>query len=51
MKINRIFKTIFLYEFILAIVKAIKEILKQRKLLTIHLKKVQLVQDLEASMH
>ena len=31
MKINRIFKTIFLYEFILAIVKAIKEIFKTKK--------------------
>ena len=50
MNLNRFLKTIFLTEFFLAIFKAIREILDQKKQLIILLKKVKLVQDTEANM-
>ena len=50
MSLNRIFKTIFLTEFFSAMLKAIKEIFKPKKLLTTLLKKVILAQDLEENM-
>ena len=49
MKISRIFKTIFLLDFIDGLRLALKEIFKSKKLLTIHLKKEKLAQGLEVN--
>ena len=50
MNFNRFLKTIFLTEFFLAIIKAIREIFRPKKQLIILLKKVKSAQDTEESM-
>ncbi len=50
MKLSRIFKTIFMIDFISGLSIAIKETFKKKKLLIIHLKKVKLAQELEVNM-
>ena len=50
-KISRIIKTILMSDFIAGLMIAIKKYLSQKKLSTIHLRKVKLAQDLEANTH
>ena len=50
MNLNRIFKTVFLTEFISAIIKAIKEIFKPKKTINYPFEKGTLAQDIEVSM-
>ena len=50
MNFNRFLKTIFLTEFFLAIIKAIREIFRPKKTINYPLKKVKSAQDTEESM-
>ena len=50
MQLNRIFKIIFLSEFVKAIILAIREIFRKKKTLNYRFEKEKLVQDLEENM-
>ena len=50
MKISRIFKTIFLLDFVGGLIVAVKVLLDQKKLLIILLRKEKLAQGIEVNM-